>query len=78
LKTCPILKKRTDHWYVFSWSICDKNCHIIRHIESDTFYGYANIHESWEDYISEKEQWAKFNTDRKKLSAIEKDCFEKS
>jgi hypothetical protein len=36
------------------------------------------MHESWEDNISEEEQWAKINTDRKRSSYIEKDCFEKS
>jgi hypothetical protein len=28
--------------------------------------------------ISEEEQWPKINIDRKRLSYIEKDCFEKS
>jgi hypothetical protein len=32
--------------------------------------------ESWEDNISEEEQWAKINTDRKRSSYIEKGCFE--
>jgi hypothetical protein len=36
------------------------------------------MHESWEDNISEKEQWAKINIDRKRSSYIEKDCLEKS
>jgi hypothetical protein len=36
------------------------------------------MHESWEDVIREEEEWAKINTDRKKSSYIEKDCFEKS
>jgi hypothetical protein len=36
------------------------------------------MHKSWEANISEKEQWAKINTDRKRSSYIEKDCFEKS
>jgi hypothetical protein len=36
------------------------------------------MHESREDNISEEEQWAKFNTDRKRSSYIEKECFEKS
>jgi hypothetical protein len=39
---------------------------------------YVGIHESWEDNISEEEQWAKINIDRKRSSCIEKDCFEKS
>jgi hypothetical protein len=34
LKCWPILK---DRWYAFSWSICDKNCRIIKRIESDSF-----------------------------------------
>jgi hypothetical protein len=34
--------------------------------------------ESWEDNISEEEQWVKINTDRKRSSSIEKDCFRKS
>jgi hypothetical protein len=29
--------KRTDRWCAFSWSIYDKNCHIIRYIEGDNF-----------------------------------------
>jgi hypothetical protein len=37
----------------------------------------VSIHESQEDIISKKEQWAKINTDRKRSSYIE-DCFEKS
>jgi hypothetical protein len=36
------------------------------------------MHESWKDDISEEEQWAKTNTDRKRSSCIAKDCFEKS
>jgi hypothetical protein len=70
--------KRSDRWCAFSWSICDKNCHIIGCIESDSFQGYVGIHESWEDNNSEEEQWAKINVDRKGLSYIEKNCFEKS
>jgi hypothetical protein len=30
------------------------------------------------DNISEEEQWAKINIDRKRWSYIEKNCFEKS
>jgi hypothetical protein len=30
---CPILKEDR-------WSICEKNCHIIRCIENDSFEGY--------------------------------------
>jgi hypothetical protein len=36
------------------------------------------MQESWEVNISEEEQWAKINTDRKRSSYIEKDYFEKS
>jgi hypothetical protein len=36
------------------------------------------MHESWEDNISEEEQWVKVNTDRKRSLYIEKNCFEKS
>jgi hypothetical protein len=62
--SCEIIGKRetsailkgTDCWCAFSWSICDKNCHIIRCIESDSFSGYVGIHESWEGNISEEEQ----------------------
>jgi hypothetical protein len=36
------------------------------------------MHKSWEDNMSEEEQWAKINLDRKLSSDIEKDCFEKS
>jgi hypothetical protein len=46
-------------------------------IESDSVYGYVGIHDSWDDNISEEEQWAKINIDRKRSSYIEKDCFEK-
>jgi hypothetical protein len=62
---------------VFSWSICDKNCHIITCSESESFKGYVGIHESWDDRISEEEQWAKINMDRERSSYIKKDCFEK-
>jgi hypothetical protein len=60
------------------WNICDKNCNIITLIESDSSYGYVDIHESREDNISEEEQWANINTDRKRSLYIQKDCFEKS
>jgi hypothetical protein len=36
------------------------------------------MHESWEDNISEEEQWAKVNIDKNRQSYIKKDCFEKS
>jgi hypothetical protein len=36
------------------------------------------MHESWENNISEEKQWAKINIDRKQLSYIVKDYFEKS
>jgi hypothetical protein len=29
--------ERGHHWCAFSWTICDKNCHIIRCIESNGF-----------------------------------------
>jgi hypothetical protein len=35
-------------------------------------------HGPWEDNISEEEQWGKINTDRKRSTYIETDCFEKS
>jgi hypothetical protein len=35
------------------------------------------MHESWEGNISEEEQWAKIDIDRKR-SYIEKNCFENS
>jgi hypothetical protein len=41
--------KRTDRWCAFSWSICDKNCHIYSCIESGSFQGHIGIHESWKD-----------------------------
>jgi hypothetical protein len=63
---------------MFSWSVCDKNCHIIRSIKSDNFLGYVAIHKSWEDNISEEEQWVKINTDRKRLLYNENDGSEKS
>jgi hypothetical protein len=64
-------------------SICDKDCHIIKRIESDSFEGYASIHESCEGNIREgnireEEQWAKMNISRKRSSYIEKDCLKKS
>jgi hypothetical protein len=31
------------------------------------------MHESWEDIISEEEQWTEINIDRKRSSHIEKD-----
>jgi hypothetical protein len=34
------------------------------------------MHESWENNISEEEQWAKINIDRKRSSYIEKNFFE--
>jgi hypothetical protein len=46
---------------LFDFDICDKNCHIIRCMGSD----------------SKEAQWAKMNTYGKRLSYIEKDCFEK-
>jgi hypothetical protein len=70
--------KRTDRWCTFSWSICDKNCHFIRRIESNNFYGYVGIHGSWKDKSSEKEQWAKINIDKNRTSNNEQGCFGKS
>jgi hypothetical protein len=58
----PLLRKRTDCWYAFSWSICDKNCHFIRCIESDCFQGYVGKHESRGD---KKTTSAKRNSGRK-------------
>jgi hypothetical protein len=44
-----------------------------------TLFGVCGIHESWEESnISEEEQWAKMNTDRRRSSYIENDYFEKS
>jgi hypothetical protein len=60
------------------WSICDKNSHITRRIESGSFKGYIGIHESWDDNISEEEQCTKFNTYRKRSSYNEKDCIKNS
>jgi hypothetical protein len=55
----------------FSRSICDKNWRIIRCVESDSFWSYVgSMHESWEDNISEEEQWAKISIGRS--SCIEK------
>jgi hypothetical protein len=48
---------------------------MIRCTEGDSFQGYVSIHESWGDNISEEEQWAKINIDRKRSSYVEKDCF---
>jgi hypothetical protein len=36
------------------------------------------MHESWEYNISEEEQWVKININRKAMSYIEKQFFEKS
>jgi hypothetical protein len=69
--------RRTDCWCTFSWSIYDKNCHIIRCINSNSFWGYVSIYESWVDNNSEEEQWTKISIDRKRSSYTEKDCFEK-
>jgi hypothetical protein len=69
--------ERGHRWCAFSWIVCDKNCHIVRCFESDSFKGYVGIQESWEDNISEEEQWAKINIDRRS-SYTEKDCLEKS
>jgi hypothetical protein len=57
--------KRTDRWCAFSWRIRDKTCHIIRRIESDSFSSYVSTHDSWEDTISEDEQWVKTNIDKR-------------
>jgi hypothetical protein len=46
-------------------------------VYEESFWGYVGIHESWEENISEEEQWAKISIDRKRSSYIEKDCFEK-
>jgi hypothetical protein len=37
VETCPTFGKRTDRCCVFSWTICDKSCHIIRCMKSDNF-----------------------------------------
>jgi len=44
--------KRIDCWCTFSWSICNKNCHFIRCIQSSRFQDYDDIHKSWEDINS--------------------------
>jgi hypothetical protein len=51
----------TDSWCRFSWIICEKN-----YIKSDSFYGYVGINKSWQDNISEEEQWAKILNNRKR------------
>jgi predicted transcriptional regulator len=38
----------------------------------------SDAHESWEGNISEEEQWAKINIDRKRSSYTEQDCLQKS
>jgi hypothetical protein len=38
----------------------------------------VGIHKTWEDIISEEEQWAKIGIDRNRSSYTEKDCFDKS
>jgi hypothetical protein len=63
-ETCPNL------WHAFSWSIPDKNSHIIRCIKSDSFQGYVGVHKSWEDNIYKEEQWAKISVDRKRSRRI--------
>jgi hypothetical protein len=55
-------------WGTFSWSIYDRNCHIITCIKSGSFLGYVGIYKLWKDNISEEEQWAKIDTDRKKTT----------
>jgi hypothetical protein len=47
-------------------------------VSRESFRSYIVIHESWEDNISEEEQWAKINIDMKTWSYNEKDFFEKS
>jgi hypothetical protein len=47
------------------------NFHIIKCIGSD-------IHESYEYNISEEEWWVKIDVERKRLTYIQKDYFEKS
>jgi hypothetical protein len=41
-----------------------------------TVLGVSRV--TFEDNVSEEEQWGKINIDRKRSSYIEKDCFEKS
>jgi hypothetical protein len=43
-----------------------------------SFQDYVGVQESWEHNISEQEQRAETNSDIKRSSYIEKDCFEKS
>jgi hypothetical protein len=73
-ETCPILK-RTDRWCAFNWSICDKNCHVVRCSESDSVKCYVGIHVSWEDNISEEEEWPKIKIDRKISPFTEENIF---
>jgi hypothetical protein len=62
----------------FSWSICDKNCHIIRCIERDSFQGYVGIHESSEDNSSEEEYGRKSTLTKRDRRTWRRIFFEKS
>jgi hypothetical protein len=62
--------KEDRRWCAFSWSVCDRNCHIIRCLESDDFQGYVGIHESWEGNISGNVEWVKTNIDRMKSGTL--------
>jgi hypothetical protein len=67
---------RVDRWHAFSWSICDKNCHIIRCVGSESFWGYVGIHESCENNIGEKEEWDENQQNSERSLYIGKGCFE--
>jgi hypothetical protein len=45
--------KRTNRLCAFSWSICDKSCHIIRCFESDSSWGYVILHKSLQYFESQ-------------------------
>jgi hypothetical protein len=60
---------------MFSWRNCDKTATLLG-VSSVTVSKVVGTHKSWED-VSEEEQWAKINIDRKRLPYIE-NRFEKS
>jgi hypothetical protein len=49
-----------------------KTAKLLGASKSNSFYDYVGIHKSQEDNISEGGQWAKFNTERNRLSYNEK------
>ena len=68
----------TDFWSAFRWSVCNRNSHFVRCIQSSSFQGCDGIQNSWEDIISCEEQWPKTKTKWKGSPHTEEDCVQKS